>query len=468
MLVELVALLRRSRASLFVCAPRRERRAARRRGPATARRGARRLGLVAALGRRRPRRPHRDLADARARAAPRRARSAPRATREPLAALMPRLRDEGVRAVSPNGVLGDPAGATRRGGPRAARGARSRPRAFRRPRRGAQPAAAPLDARDRAGERESPRPRRAARRAAARGTRRRRAPRRARHARGGRCAASPRGSRSSPARRAGSAPRPCGGSRPTAGTWSRSTAPRTTRGSPTRWARPPSCCALGERAGASRSRADATDARALGGRGRDAERRWGGLDAIVAAAGVIAGGVHAWELDAEQERAVLEVNLGGVLTAARVGIPALLRRPEPREGRFIAVASTAATRGLPKLAAYCAAKAGVTGFVRALAVELGGTGVTANAVSPGSTRTPILDESARLYGLDRRRGVRRPAAARPAARARGGRGADLLAGGPAEPRRDRRRLPARRRPLPLARLPVRKAQSSGCDRVARA
>jgi NAD(P)-dependent dehydrogenase (short-subunit alcohol dehydrogenase family) len=114
---------------------------------------------------------------------------------------------------------------------------------------------------------------------------------------------------------------------------------------------------------------------------------------------VIAGGVPAWELDPEQEQAVLDVNLGGVLTAARVGVPALLRRPQPRDGRFIAVASTAATRGLPMLAAYCAAKAGVTGLIRALAVELGGTGVTANAVSPGSTRTPILEESARLYGL---------------------------------------------------------------------
>jgi NAD(P)-dependent dehydrogenase (short-subunit alcohol dehydrogenase family) len=115
---------------------------------------------------------------------------------------------------------------------------------------------------------------------------------------------------------------------------------------------------------------------------------------------VIAGGVPAWELDVEQERAVLDINLGGVLIAARVGIPALLRRPEPREGRFIALASTAATRGLPMLAAYCASKAGVTGLIRALAMELGGTGITANAVSPGSTRTPILDESARLYGFE--------------------------------------------------------------------
>jgi SDR family mycofactocin-dependent oxidoreductase len=145
--------------------------------------------------------------------------------------------------------------------------------------------------------------------------------------------------------------------------------------------------------------ADTRDPAALAAAVASAEQLWGGLDAAIAAAGVIAGGVPAWDLPAEQERAVLDIDLGGVLTLARVTIPALLRRPEPRRGRFLAVASAAATRGLPMLAAYCAAKAGVAGFVRALAVELGGTGVTANAVSPGSTATPILDESARLYDL---------------------------------------------------------------------
>lgn len=144
---------------------------------------------------------------------------------------------------------------------------------------------------------------------------------------------------------------------------------------------------------------DATDPDEMAAAVAIAEERFGGLDAVVAAAGVIAGGVPAWEVPREQEEAVLEVSLEGVLLAARVGVPALLRRPNPRRGRFVAVASAAATRGLPMLAAYCAAKAGVTGFVRALAVELRGTGVTANAVSPGSTDTKILDESARLYGL---------------------------------------------------------------------
>ena len=145
--------------------------------------------------------------------------------------------------------------------------------------------------------------------------------------------------------------------------------------------------------------ADVRDLAALGSAVRAAEERFGGLDAAVAVAGVIAGGVPQWELPIEQEQAVLDIDLGGVLNLARVALPALLRRPVPRSGRFLAVASAAATRGLPMLAAYCAAKAGVAGLVHALAVELGGTGVTANAVSPGSTATPILDESARLYAL---------------------------------------------------------------------
>jgi SDR family mycofactocin-dependent oxidoreductase len=146
-------------------------------------------------------------------------------------------------------------------------------------------------------------------------------------------------------------------------------------------------------------RADVRDHAAVAAAVADAEERWGGLDAAIAAAGVIAGGAPLWEVPPEQERAVLDIDLGGVIGLARAAVPALLRRPEPRSGRFLAVASTAATRGIPMLAAYCAAKAGVAGLIRALGAELGGTGVTANAVSPGSTSTPMLDESARLYDL---------------------------------------------------------------------
>ncbi|MGB8652680.1 MAG: mycofactocin-coupled SDR family oxidoreductase [Mycobacteriales bacterium] len=145
--------------------------------------------------------------------------------------------------------------------------------------------------------------------------------------------------------------------------------------------------------------ADTTDPSQLAAAVAEAERRYGGLDAALAVAGVVAGGVPLWEQGADQVAAVLEVDLLGVVALARAAVPALLRRPAPRSGRFVAVSSAAATRGLPMLAAYCAAKAGVNGLVRGLAAELRGTGVTASCVSPGSTRTPVLEESARLYGL---------------------------------------------------------------------
>jgi SDR family mycofactocin-dependent oxidoreductase len=145
--------------------------------------------------------------------------------------------------------------------------------------------------------------------------------------------------------------------------------------------------------------ADVRDLEALHAAVEQAEMIWGGVDAAIAVAGVIAGGVPLWHVPLEQERAVLDIDLTGVLNLARVAIPAMLRRPEPRSGRFLAVASAAGSRGLPMLAAYCAAKAGVAGLIRALAVELADSGVTANAVSPGSTATDMLAESARLYGM---------------------------------------------------------------------
>jgi SDR family mycofactocin-dependent oxidoreductase len=145
--------------------------------------------------------------------------------------------------------------------------------------------------------------------------------------------------------------------------------------------------------------ADVRDTDALREAVHTAVTTWGGLDAAIGAAGVMAGGVPLWELPVEQEHTVLDVCLGGVMNLARVAIPALLAQPQPRSGRFLAVASAAATKGLPMLAAYCAAKAGVAGLIRALGAELGSSGVTANAVSPGSTDTAILAESARLYGL---------------------------------------------------------------------
>ncbi|CAN5550419.1 Rv2750 family mycofactocin-dependent SDR oxidoreductase [soil metagenome] len=130
-----------------------------------------------------------------------------------------------------------------------------------------------------------------------------------------------------------------------------------------------------------------------------AVNRFGGLDAAVAAAGCVVGGDPLWETEEGAWSTMLGVNLEGVWRLSRAAVPALLDRPEPRSGRFVAVSSMGGSVGLPLLAAYVAAKHGVNGLVRSLAAELGPHGITANAVAPGSTTTAMLVASAAVYGL---------------------------------------------------------------------
>ncbi len=129
-----------------------------------------------------------------------------------------------------------------------------------------------------------------------------------------------------------------------------------------------------------------------------AEEAFGGLDAAVAVAGAIAGSPATAVGDALWDT-MLSVNLLGVRRLAEAAVPAMLRRDPPRHGRFVAVASAAAVVGLPRLAAYSAAKHAVVGYTRSLAAELGDEGITANVVAPGSTRTDALRASAGVYGL---------------------------------------------------------------------
>ncbi|HEY0538114.1 MAG TPA: mycofactocin-coupled SDR family oxidoreductase [Actinoallomurus sp.] len=145
--------------------------------------------------------------------------------------------------------------------------------------------------------------------------------------------------------------------------------------------------------------ADVRDVGALQEAAGIAEREFGGLDAAVAAAAVMAGGRPLWETTDGEWDALFEIGVRGVANLARACVPLLLRRPEPRSGRFVALASAAGHRGLWHLAGYNAAKHAVVGLIRGLATDLRGTGVTATAVSPGSTRTAMLDASAALYDL---------------------------------------------------------------------
>lgn len=145
--------------------------------------------------------------------------------------------------------------------------------------------------------------------------------------------------------------------------------------------------------------ADVRDRSALQGAVDVALERWGRVDAAVAAAAVIAGGRPLWETSDADLDALIGVDVMGVWNTATVAVPAMLSGPDPRGCRFVAIASAAASHGLFGLAGYNAAKHAVVGIVKGLAADLVGTGVTACAVSPGSTRTPMLAKTAELYAL---------------------------------------------------------------------
>ena len=130
-----------------------------------------------------------------------------------------------------------------------------------------------------------------------------------------------------------------------------------------------------------------------------AVRLWGRLDVAVAAAAVIAGGRPLWETAPADLDLLWEIDAKGVWNTAAAAMPAMLAGPDPSGCRFVAIASAAGSHGLFGLSAYNAAKHAVVGIVRGLAADLVGTGVTAVAVSPGSTATPMLDQTARLHDV---------------------------------------------------------------------
>jgi NAD(P)-dependent dehydrogenase (short-subunit alcohol dehydrogenase family) len=135
--------------------------------------------------------------------------------------------------------------------------------------------------------------------------------------------------------------------------------------------------------------ADVTDEESLRRLYRDAQAARGNFSIVVANAGA-AESAPAEKISRALWDTAIAVNLTGAFFSVQ---PALAAMREQNWGRIVFIASTAGLKGYAYVAPYVAAKHGVVGLARALAMETAVSGITVNAVCPGFVETPMLERA---------------------------------------------------------------------------
>jgi len=142
------------------------------------------------------------------------------------------------------------------------------------------------------------------------------------------------------------------------------------------------------RAGVRYLEADVSDPRSVEAAFAEIDRD-GPVDILVNNAGIQRVGLVG-RLAFEDWQAVIGTHLTGFFLCASQAVPRMVQRG--RGGAVVSVASTAAFIGIPGRGPYCAAKAGILGLTRTLALEVASSGIRVNAIAPGYTRTKLIEE----------------------------------------------------------------------------
>jgi 3-hydroxybutyrate dehydrogenase len=152
--------------------------------------------------------------------------------------------------------------------------------------------------------------------------------------------------------------------------------------------------------------ADMTKPEAIEAMMRRALDTFGAVDILVNNAGV----QHVApvdELPPDKWNLIIAINLSSAFHTTRAALPAMKKR---RWGRIVNIASAHALVASPFKSAYVAAKHGLAGFTKSVALEVAQQGITANAICPGYVRTPLVDkqipDQAKAHGISEERVIR--------------------------------------------------------------
>ena len=139
---------------------------------------------------------------------------------------------------------------------------------------------------------------------------------------------------------------------------------------------------------------DLADPDAVAAAAERAAAEMGGIDVLVASAGITGPNATTWTYPVDAWRRVFDVNVHGVFYCNRAVVPYML---EGGYGRIVNIASIAGKEGNPNAPAYSASKAAVIGLTKSLGKELAQAGVTVNCVTPAAVRTAIFDQMSQTH-----------------------------------------------------------------------